>query len=211
MPEAPLPPLELMHRVGRIEDEPDVPAAYEAIGRRCRERLERVLPDDWSWEGKRVLDFGCGAGRTLRHFLAEAERGELHGCDIDHASIAWLQEHLAPPLHVFENGELPPLPQPNAYFDLAYAFSVFTHLADHWARWLLELHRVLKRRGRASADPRGLAAARFNVEQLHWEAAELAVHHAALRSELDTIANSRSWKLTAPLRAARGLLRKSGG
>src|ERR671930_1887008 len=147
MREVPLPPPELMHRVGRIEDEPDVAAAYEAIGRHCRERLERVLPDDWSWEGKRVLDFGCGAGRTLRHFLAEAERGEFHGCDINHASIAWLQEHLAPPLHVFENGELPPLPQPDGYFDLAFAFSVFTHLGDHWARWLLELHRVLKRRG----------------------------------------------------------------
>src|SRR5919197_516523 len=112
--QVPLPPPELVQRVGRIDD-PDVNATYDAIGRRCRERLERLLPDDWSWEGKRVLDFGCGAGRTLRHFLAEAERGGLHGCDIDHASIAWLQEHLAPPLHVFENGELPRVLKPRGF------------------------------------------------------------------------------------------------
>src|ERR671930_230188 len=92
MREVPLPPPELMHRVGRIEDEPDVAATYEAIGRRCRERIERLLPDDWSWEGKRVLDFGCGAGRTLRHFLDEAVRAEFYGCDLDGPSIDWLPE-----------------------------------------------------------------------------------------------------------------------
>jgi SAM-dependent methyltransferase len=142
----PIPPPELVQRVGRI-DEPDVVAAYEAIGRNCRARMERLLPSDWGWEDKRVLDFGCGAGRTLRHFLEEAERGEFHGCDIDGPSIAWLAEHLSPPLHVFQNGELPSLPQPDGYFDVVYAFSVFTHLTDHWAGWLLELHRVLKPAG----------------------------------------------------------------
>ena len=139
----PVPPLELVHRVGRLDD-PDVVAAYEAIGRGCRERIERLLPAGWSWDGKRVLDFGCGAGRTLRHFLSEAERAEFYGCDIDRPSIAWLRSHLSPPLHVFENEETPSLPQPDEFFDLVYAFSVFTHLTDHWAGWLLELHRVLK-------------------------------------------------------------------
>jgi SAM-dependent methyltransferase len=142
----PLPPLELVHRVGKIDD-PDVRSAYEAIGRESRERIERLLPDDWTWEGKRVLDFGCGAGRTLRHFLAEAEHAEFHGCDIDADSIAWLTDHLSPPLHVFQSGESPSLPQPDGFFDLAYALSVFTHISDRWAGWLLELHRVLKRDG----------------------------------------------------------------
>ena len=58
----PSPPPELMHRVGRIDD-PDVAAVYEAIGRHSRARIERLLPADWFWDGKRVLDFGCGAGR----------------------------------------------------------------------------------------------------------------------------------------------------
>ena len=158
--ELPLPPVELLQRVGRIDD-PDLAGAYEAIGRHSRARLERLLPPDWSWEGKRVLDFGCGAGRTLRHFLTEAEHAEFHGCDIDGPSIDWLSEHFAPPFHVFRSGELPTLPQPDGYFDLVYAFSVFTHLTDHWAGWMLELHRVLK--------PEGLLFATFLNEQ-HWNA-----------------------------------------
>ena len=141
--EIPTPPLELAQRVGWIDDD-DVMSVYEAIGERSRARLERLLPEDWSWEGKRILDFGCGAGRTLRHFLDEARAAEFYGCDIDSPSIAWLSEHLSPPFHVFESGELPSLPQPDGFFDLVYAFSVFTHLGDEWAGWLLELHRVLK-------------------------------------------------------------------
>jgi SAM-dependent methyltransferase len=308
---------------------------YEATGRRLRARLERLLPADWSWEGKRVLDFGCGAGRTLRHFLDEAERGEFYGCDIDGPSIAWLTEHLSPPLHVFQSGETPKLPQPNGFFDLVYAFSVFTHLTDHSAGWLLELHRVLKPNGlllatflsephwgifgqgdwdedrvgmnvikkwnawddggpvvfhsewwirehwgrafdvlglerrdpedaegqgatllrrrpeqlqradleRPSDDPRELLALQLNVEQLHREAGELfaqllevtAAHEELARNlepyeqlrrnfaaleaerqrlatELARISQSRSWRLTAPLRAAAAAaLRRRGG
>jgi SAM-dependent methyltransferase len=153
----PLPPRELVQRVGKIDD-PDVYAAYEAIGRESRERIERLLPEDWKWEGTRVLDFGCGAGRTLRQFLPEAKRAEFYGCDIDAPSIAWLATHLAPPLHVFESGESPSLPQSDGFFDLVYALSVFTHISDHWAGWLLELHRVLK--------PGGLLLATFLNEPM---------------------------------------------
>ena len=90
-----------------------------------------------------VLHFGCGAGRTLRHFLAEAQQAEFHGCDIDAKSVDWMAEHLVPPLNVFQSGEQPPLPRPDRFFDLVYALSVFTHVSDHWSEWLLELHRVL--------------------------------------------------------------------
>jgi SAM-dependent methyltransferase len=79
-----------------------------------------------------VLDFGCGPGRTPRHFLDEAEHAEFHGRDIDDRSIAWLSGHLSPPLHVFQNGEAPGLPLPDGFFDLAYGLSVFTHLGEHW-------------------------------------------------------------------------------
>jgi SAM-dependent methyltransferase len=322
--ERPLPPTELLHRVGKI-DAPDVAAEYEAIGRRSRERIERLLPDEWSWEGKRVLDFGCGAGRTLRHFLAEAEHAEFHGCDIDEPSIAWLTEHFFPPLHAFLSGEQPQLPQPDGFFDVVYALSVFTHLTDQWAGWLLELHRVLKPDGllfatflneglwpdfgrgpwdedrvgmnviktwtpwdsggpvvfhsewwirehwgrqfevlflerhdptetpggqgavllksrperlepteleRPSNDERELEALRHNVAQLHREASELFAHisqvtdaHTALTAhaeglqselvrltrELATIEGSRSWRLTAPFRAAATVLRRRNG
>jgi SAM-dependent methyltransferase len=89
-----------------------------------------------------VLDFGCGAGRTLRHFLDAAEVAEIWGADIDTASIQWLQGALCPPLHAVRCGPEPPLPV-DGRFDLIWAISVFTHLTDTSLPWLLELHRRL--------------------------------------------------------------------
>jgi SAM-dependent methyltransferase len=105
------------------------------------------LPEGWTWSGKRVLDFGCGAGRALRHFVSEAGDAEFWGCDIDAQSVAWINASLNPPLRAFVNDEQPPLPRPDDSFDLIYALSVFTHLTDTWSAWLLELHRVLAPRG----------------------------------------------------------------
>jgi SAM-dependent methyltransferase len=137
----PLPPVELLDRVGEVGGRPLV---YEFIGGRTREEILALLPDGWSFEGKRILDFGCGAGRTLRHFVREAEVADFHGCEIDAPSVAWLEEHLSPPFHVFRNDEAPPLPLESGSFDLVWAISVFTHLTDRWADWLLELHRLLR-------------------------------------------------------------------
>lgn len=145
MNETPFPPLELATRVGELHGGGF--ALYEEIGRSVRAEILGVLPDDWSFDGKSVLDFGCGAGRTLRHFLEEAENGSFHGCDIDAQSIAWLESNLSPPLHVFANGEEPPLPLETASLDLIWAISVFTHISDHWAAWLVELHRLLREDG----------------------------------------------------------------
>jgi SAM-dependent methyltransferase len=126
-------------------------AEYLKRGREGREALERHLPDDWAWAGKTVLDFGCGAGRTIRHLLDEAPECELWGSDIDPRCIEWDQQHLAPASFVL-NEEVPPLPFPDGKFDLIYAYSVFTHLSVHWAAWLLELDRVLAPDGRILAS-----------------------------------------------------------
>ncbi len=122
-------------------------ASYERVGRETRDAVLRLLPDDWSFEDKRVLDFGCGAGRTLRHFLDVAEAAELHGCDIDAESIEWLSAALSPPLHVSANERQPGLPHPDGSFDLIWCASVFTHIADGWAAWAIELHRLLSEDG----------------------------------------------------------------
>lgn len=62
----PLPPLELADRVGRGD-------AFDEVGRATRLEIVKRLPANWSFAEKRILDFGCGAGRTLRHFVSEAE------------------------------------------------------------------------------------------------------------------------------------------
>jgi SAM-dependent methyltransferase len=90
------------------------------------------------------MDFGCGAGRTLKHFLPDAEHAEFWGVDVDQTSIDLLRDTVSPPLHVLQSGYMPPLELESASFDLIWSISVFTHLTDNSLPWLLELHRLLK-------------------------------------------------------------------
>lgn len=157
---APLPPLALANRVCSLEGRGDPLKAYDGLGAEAKAALLRLLPDDWAFADKRVLDFGCGAGRTLRHFLAEAEQAEVWGSDIDEASIAWLSANLSPPLRLVRNQPDPPLGLDYGSFDLIWALSVFTHLTDNSLAWLLELHRLLAPGGLLVATYMG----RFNGE-----------------------------------------------
>lgn len=132
-----------------MPDPADVIASYRAVGRDSRATILDLLGPSWSFDGKRVLDFGCGSGKVMRHFLPEAASCDMWGCDIDERSIDWINAELSPPLQAFINGEAPPLDQPSGVFDLIWSVSVFTHLTDHWAGWLAELHRVLRPGGLA--------------------------------------------------------------
>ena len=71
---------------------------YVAVGQRMRDQVLKALPDGWGFEGRRILDFGCGAGRLLRQFTEEAEVAEFHGSDTDAEMIGWVREHLCPPV-----------------------------------------------------------------------------------------------------------------
>jgi SAM-dependent methyltransferase len=140
----PLPPIEMIRRIGPMDEGKDPYPTFERTGAEHREMIEAALPDDWSWAGTRTLDFGCGAARIMRHFLPESGEAEFWGCDIDTVSIDWLTQNMSPPFHFFTTEEVPGLPQEDASFDLIYALSVYTHLADDWAGWMVEHHRVLK-------------------------------------------------------------------
>jgi SAM-dependent methyltransferase len=120
---------------------------WEQLGPETRTVILNLLPDGWTFEGKRVMDFGCGAGRTLKHFLDEAGRAEVWGVDIDEVSIDLLRETLSPPLHVMRSDYMPPLALESSSFDLIWSISVFTHLTDNSLPWLVELHRMLKPEG----------------------------------------------------------------
>lgn len=149
----PIPPPELVSRIGGTRDN------YIEIGAAQRRILERLLPSGWSFQGKSVLDFGCGTGRTLSAFLQDAQRAEFSGCDIHAESIAWASADLSPPLHFFVCRQAPPLAQPDQRFDLVFAMSVFTHITHEWSRWLVELHRVLRPGGLAVISVLGAVAA----------------------------------------------------
>jgi SAM-dependent methyltransferase len=135
--------VDLANRAGRLIGDDGSYAGYEAVGAKLRSVVDQALLDDWDWTAKRVLDFGAGSGRVLRHFLAEAERAHFEACDIDAAAIRWLNANLNPPVSGLVNVPSPPLPRDDDSYDLVYAFSVFTHITDAWAAWLIELHRVL--------------------------------------------------------------------
>jgi SAM-dependent methyltransferase len=118
-------------------------AHWMQLGPETKDAIVGLLPDDWRFEGKRVLDFGSGPGRTLKEFLPEAQAAEFWGVDIDAASIDELRASVCPPMHAAECGYSPPLDFESGSFDLAWAISVFTHLTDNSIPWLLELHRLL--------------------------------------------------------------------
>jgi SAM-dependent methyltransferase len=141
-PRFPVPPEALVRRVG-WDIHGDPLQVYEQRGRLQWELIKSLLPDDWMSASRRVLDFGCGAGRIVRHALSEHAQLECWACDIDAGSLGWLRRNLSPPLQVAAVGDWPPAPFEDASFDLIYAFSVFTHLLDSWSAWLLELHRML--------------------------------------------------------------------
>lgn len=189
MQEFPLPPLELANRVGCLDAAADPWQRYAELGAQTHDSILAALPGDWTFEGKRVLDFGCGAGRTLRHFVADADKAEFWGCDIHEPSVAWLQEHLSPPLRVFRNTPAPPLDVADGSFDLVYALSVFTHLADTWAQWLTELHRILV--------PEGLLLVTFIGEgAIDWISNE---EWREERIGMNVLKYAQSWDLGGPM------------
>lgn len=154
------PPRELAGRVFSLPVGSDLDRAYDELGAQTKRQIVGLLPDDWSFEGKRVLDFGSGAGRTLRHFAAEAHSAEFWGADLHEPSVRWMADNICPPFHSWQSSELPPLGLEHESFDLIYAISVFTHITDGSLPWLLELHRLLKPGGLVIATYMG----RWNSE-----------------------------------------------
>jgi len=141
----------------RLRIAPDL-EAYVEDGRRTADELERALRayarplEDFS----AILDFGCGAGRVLRHVEARVAPGsELSGADIDARAISWLRATY-PDRRFAVNGASPPLPFPDHAFDLVFAISVFTHLDEEdQMSWLEELRRILRPDGQAALSVHG--------------------------------------------------------
>lgn len=103
-----------------------------------------VLPGDWTWDGKRVLDFGCGSGRIL--MLEEANFAEIWGVDIFERNTRDVEENFCPPMRALLGPE-PPLPFDDRHFDLIWAISVWTHPTDTAHAWVAEMHGILRPAG----------------------------------------------------------------
>lgn len=141
----PLPPSELQMLVAghRVTEERFLAKGAEGA-EIVQARLEAQGTSLSSME--RVLEWGCGCGRILRH-LNTPDRPELHGCDINSQLVGWCETNL-PFVCVARNGIMPPLPYEDESFGLVFCFSVFTHLSEpaHHA-WMREISRVLRADG----------------------------------------------------------------
>ena len=106
----------------------------------------------------RVLDAGCGGGRTTLELSKALGNGRVVAFDrfdayyIDGGGRALLERNLRvaglADRVLVEQGDLTTLPFPDAHFDTAVSAHVIDHLKQHKKAALAELHRVLKPGGR---------------------------------------------------------------
>jgi ubiquinone/menaquinone biosynthesis C-methylase UbiE len=97
---------------------------------------------------KRILDVGCGAGKTLLRFLQYGARPEnLFGIDLRQDEINVARD-LAPHLH-FEARDARQLPFEDETMDLVLAFTLFSAIQSSSIREAVarEMLRVLRRSG----------------------------------------------------------------
>lgn len=138
----PLPPAWMRVRVGPKEAPRD---RFLAVGALCKGAIEDVLGSEGIQleQMESILDFGCGCGRTLRHWNG-VKGPALHGTDIDDTLVQWCRKNLTF-VEARTNDLSPPLGYAEGTFDLVYALSVFTHLTEKLQfDWIAELARVVK-------------------------------------------------------------------
>lgn len=140
---AQVPPLELISEIQRSgKADPDT---FLASGQRTvLEYLEEL--HDYGYNPKdfeRILEFGVGLGRLLRHYFAFP--AELHGCDVIEKVVNYSREVYGHRAHIVLSQFAPPLPYEDNFFDFIYANSVFTHIQyDALPGWIAELARVAR-------------------------------------------------------------------
>ena len=148
------------------------------VGERCSWLIEAAADLN---QVRRVLDFGCGCGRTLRWLLKVGHSAEFHGVDVDREAIAWCTEHY-PQARFAVNSPEPPLPFPDGFFDVVYCLSVFTHLNETMQdAWIGELHRLLAPGGVLLISVHGAAAAAQLKPEIAVELAQKGFVHKRSR------------------------------
>jgi len=144
-----------------------------------RAALERHGPAVGDVE--RMLDFGCGCGRVIRHWSALAGP-EIHGSDYNRPLVRWCASNL--PFAQFSVNKLnPPLEYRSGLFDVVYGISVLTHLPENLEQaWIDELARILRPGGRLLLTTHGdsYADRLDHEERARYLAGEVVVRWASV-------------------------------
>lgn len=121
-------------------------AAYRDTGRRHATVYARLIAERIQSRRLDILEWGCGPGRIIRHmkdYLPDRDV-MLTGTDCNDLSIAWCAGHI-PGVAFVANAFMPPLPFADGSFNVAYNFSVFTHLSEPVQKaWAAEMSRILR-------------------------------------------------------------------
>jgi SAM-dependent methyltransferase len=143
--------------------------------------LATLLPTA-GFDGKTVLDYGCGPGNDLVGFGLESKPARLIGVDVSASSLEESRARLA--LHGFEADlfrieEDAPIPLPDASVDHVHSNGVVHHTTDP-IRVLREFRRVLKPGGSV-----GVMVYNYESVYLHLGVAYLKQIVDGYLSELD--------------------------
>jgi SAM-dependent methyltransferase len=176
----PIPPSELIAvTVGRL-----APADFYASGMQARTWISEMLARNGVAVAdlRSVLDFGCGAGRVIRHWPVVTE-ARLHGSDYNPRLISWCSENLT--FGEFRTNDLEPsLDFADESMDFVYSLSIFTHLDEPiQVPWVEEITRVLRPGGELLITLHGRERLLQDVQSMKnmsgvaaaFEAGELAV------------------------------------
>ena len=92
----------------------------------------------------RILDFGIGWGRIARFFARDVPYGHVYGVDVMPMMIDVCRKSMVPASLMVTEPRGETLFR-EKFFDVVYAYSVFTHLPEPIAiHWLTELHRIMQ-------------------------------------------------------------------
>lgn len=119
---------------------------YYEDGRNTAEEIVTLLSKyfDLTKQNTRILDWGCGPGRIVRHFPRLLRNAEIHGTDYNETYINWCRENLKE-INFSMNKIEPPVKYKDSFFDAVMGLSIFTHLSEkNHFDWIKELHRIIK-------------------------------------------------------------------
>ncbi len=121
---------------------------YQVIKQGCRDHGRPLTRES------RILDFGCGWGRITRFFLKDVPGDHVVGIDVDPDIIEVCRSTVGAGRFQAIDAQ-PPTNLPDESFDVIFAYSVFSHLAEptHQA-WITEFARLLRSGGLLFATTR---------------------------------------------------------
>lgn len=98
------------------------------------------------WDGKRILELGCGTGRFSLNMSSKGKPTILMDIALQMLGIARSKMRSSSQEFNGVNGSVDQLPFENSWFDAAYSINVFNHLDDLKSAFS-EVNRILKKDG----------------------------------------------------------------